>query len=388
MASIRRDHVLIAGVTTRALALSASRAGYRVTAIDAFGDLDLREAAEVIVARPPRPGASYGPVQAAATGDLVPAELAAYTSNFENYPSAVRRLARGRRLLGNTAESLVQVRNPITLAHALRRYGLAAPDTRSRSPAGASARGQWLMKPRKSGGGHGITRWTRGRVVPRSMYIQEKIGGIPGSISFVADGASAVVLGFSRQLIGDVRLGARDYRYCGSVLGNQRARLFPHERELLEQAAKLAAAVTREFRLEGLNGIDFIARGGIPYPIEVNPRFSASMELIERAHGISMFQIHADACHGVLPAPPESHSLLFAKAIVFARRDTLIPNTQQWIQRRWMADIPHGGECISRGRPICTVFAKARHAEGCCRLLRRRAARVYQAVMSDERCAA
>jgi uncharacterized protein len=388
MASTRREHVLIAGVTTRALAVSASRAGYRVTAIDAFGDVDLREAAEVIVARSPRPGAHYGPVQAAATSDQVQADLAVYTSNFENYPSAVRRLARGRRLLGNTAESLMQVRNPIALARALQRYGLAAPDTRSRSPAGASARGQWLMKPRKSGGGHGITAWTRGRVVPRSMYIQEKIGGIPGSISFAADGSSAVVLGFSRQLIGDVRLGARDYRYCGSVLGNQRARLFPRQGELLEQAARLAAAVTREFQLEGLNGIDFIAHRGVPYPIEVNPRFSASMELIERAHGISMFQTHADACRGVLPAPPESHSLLFAKAIVFARRNTLIPNARQWVQRRWMADIPHGGECIDRGRPICTVFASAGNAEACRRLLLRRAARVYQAVTSDERRAA
>ena len=33
-------HVLIAGVSTRAAAASAARAGFRVTAFDAFGDLD------------------------------------------------------------------------------------------------------------------------------------------------------------------------------------------------------------------------------------------------------------------------------------------------------------------------------------------------------------
>ncbi|MDQ3428018.1 MAG: hypothetical protein M3477_09335, partial [Gemmatimonadota bacterium] len=43
-----RPHVLLAGVSTRALAVSASRAGYRVTAIDAYGDLDLRAVAQVI----------------------------------------------------------------------------------------------------------------------------------------------------------------------------------------------------------------------------------------------------------------------------------------------------------------------------------------------------
>src|SRR5918998_6662035 len=117
-------HVLIAGVTTRAFAISASRAGYRVTAIDAFGDLDLRAAAEVIVARPPQPGVPYGPGDAAAAANQVRARLAAYTSNFENYPRAVGRLARGRRLLGNTPQTLVRVRNPLAVARVLQEHGL------------------------------------------------------------------------------------------------------------------------------------------------------------------------------------------------------------------------------------------------------------------------
>jgi predicted ATP-grasp superfamily ATP-dependent carboligase len=388
MAEPGQDHVLIAGVTTRALAVSAARAGYRVTAIDAFGDLDLREAADVIVARAPRPGAPYGPLHAAAAGDSVVAHLAAYTSNFENYPSAVRRLSRGRLLLGNTAETLQRVRNPFALSRALRRNDLTGPEARSRPPEGTSARAHWLTKPRRSGGGHGITRWARGRAVPRSMYLQQYIGGTPGSISFAANGSSAVVLGFSRQLVGDVRLGASHYHYCGSILGNPGVRLFPQQDELLERAGRVAAAITREFRLVGLNGIDFVARQGIPYPIEVNPRFSASMELIERAHGISMFQVHADACQGALPDTHERRSLLYGKAIVYARRDTQIPHSGQWIQQRWMADIPHGGERIRQGRPICTVFASARAVEACRRLLWKRAARVYRAVTSRERRAA
>ncbi|HET6836471.1 MAG TPA: ATP-grasp domain-containing protein, partial [Gemmatimonadales bacterium] len=334
MAETSRDHVLIAGVTTRALAVSAARAGYRVTAIDAFGDLDLREAAEVIVARPAAPGTPYGPLQAAAEGDRIPAYYTAYTSNFENYPSAVRRLARGRRLLGNTADTLMRVRNPFTLSQALRRCGLTAPAIRSRPPSGTAARDQWLLKPRRSGGGHGITRWTRGRPVPRSMYLQQRIAGIPGSISFAANGSSAVVLGFSRQLVGDVRFGAGGYRYCGSVLGNDRTRLFPRQRELLVRAAEVAEAITREFQLVGLNGIDFVAHRGVPYPIEVNPRFSASMELIEHARGTSMFRIHAEACHGLLPGSPERQSVLHGKAIVFARAGTQVPNAQ-WFRQRW-----------------------------------------------------
>lgn len=381
-----RGHVLIAGVTTRALAVSAARAGYRVTAIDAFGDLDLEAAAEVIVARPVHPALPYGPVQAAAEGDRVDADFAAFTSNFENYPPAVQRLARGRRLLGNTAETLMQVRNPFAVSRTLRRYGHTAPETRSRPP--ASADGQWLMKPRRSGGGHGIMPWTRGRTVPRSRYLQQRIDGIPGSISFAGDGSSAVVLGFTRQLIGESRLGARRYRYCGSLLGNHQVKLFPRQHELLERAAQVATAITREFHLVGLNGIDFVARHGVPYPIEVNPRFSASMELIERAHGISMFQIHFDACHGVLPVPPGRQPTLFGKGIVFAREDTQIPRAGQWSPQSWMADVPRAGEHIRQGRPICTVFASAGDPATCHGLLWKRAAWVYRAVASRKRRAA
>ena len=377
--------MLIAGVTTRALAVSAARAGYRVTAIDAFGDVDLRAAAEVVLARPIDPGIPYGPLQAATAGDQVAAHLAAYTSNFANYPSAVRRLARGRRLLGNTAETLLRVRNPFAVARALRRHGLAGPETRSRPPAGISARGQWLLKPRRSGGGHGVTPWARDKAVPRSMYLQQQIAGLPGSVSFAADGRSAVVLGFSRQLVGDPRLGADLYRYCGSILGHPSVRLFPRQHELLERAAKVVAAITREFRLIGVNGIDFVAHNGIPYPIEVNPRYSASMELIERARRLSIFQIHAEACGGQLTEPATSQPLLYGKAIVFARRDTPIPHTTNWIHPRWMADIPHPAERIRQGRPICTVFATARTLEGCRRLLWNRAASVYRALASRER---
>ena len=85
----------------------------------------------------------------------------------------------------------------------------------------------------------------------------------------------------------------------------------------------MADAVTREFGLVGLNGIDFIARDGVPWPIEVNPRYSASMELLERARGHVAVRA---ACR--TPAPAGFPRLrrararrVLGKAIVFARRD-------------------------------------------------------------------
>lgn len=379
-----RPRVLIAGVSTRALAVSAVRAGYRVTAIDAFGDLDLRRAAGVIALRPEY-GVKYSPLAAVLAAKAVPGRMVAYTSNFENYPAAVARLAQRRRLLGNPSLVLRRVRNPIELMRALRRRGFATPSTRAR-PLPARP-GSWLLKPRRSGGGHETAAWRGGESVPRTHYLQERISGIPGSVVFAADGRRAAPLGLSRQLVADARFGARGFRYCGSLLGPDTG-LFPRQEELLEIATRLANAVTEEFGLVGLNGIDFIARNGVPYPIEVNPRYSASMELVERARGLSLFEVHARACQGILPAAPAPLAAVQGKAIVFARRNVILGDTRPWLEHGWFADVPHPGERISRGRPICTVFATGRDVATCHRLLVRRAASVYRGVESARRGAA
>lgn len=128
----------------------------------------------------------------------------------------------------------------------------------------------------------------------------------------------------------------------------------------------------------GLNGLDFIARNGVPYPIEVNPRYSGSMELIERADDVSIFEIHARACGGVLPNAAASARGVEGKAVLFARRDVTLGDTRPWVGNDAFADVPHSGEQIRRGHPICTIFAKGKDAITCHRLLVRRAAAVYR----------
>jgi uncharacterized protein len=378
--------VLIAGVSTRALAVSAARAGYQVTAIDAFGDLDLRRSTEVIALRPEF-GVQYSPLAAVAAAAVIPGKLAAYTSNFENYPAAVASLSRRRRLLGNPPAVLMRVRNPIGLMRALRGRGFATPTTRATPPPGRPRPGSWLLKPRRSGGGHGTAAWRGTQPVPRTHYLQERIAGVPASLVFAADGRRAVPLGLSRQIVGDAHFGAHGFRYCGSLLGPDTG-LLPRQEELLGIARSMANAVTQEFGLVGLNGIDFIAQNGVPYAIEVNPRYSASMELVERALGLSIFEVHVTACEGVLPAAPLPLSTVEGKAIVFARRNVTLRNTRPWLEHGSFADVPHPGETIRRGHPICTVFASGTDVAACHRLLIRRAAEVYRAAESPKRGAA
>ena len=246
------------------------------------------------------------------------------------------------------------------------------------------------MKPLASGGGHRVRPWSRTTPIPRGCYLQELVDGTSGSVVFVAAGGRAVPLGISCQLAGDDAFGASGYRYCGNILAAAGDAVFARERALVDAACALAGVVAEEFAVVGVNGIDFVARDGVPYAIEVNPRWSASMELVEHAYGLSVFGAHADACaRGGLPdfdlVQARRRAGALGKAVVFARRDVVAGDTRAWLADPSVRDVPHPGERIPAGRPVCTVFADARDAAACYDALVHRAARVYAELARWER---
>ncbi|MGH7548550.1 MAG: ATP-grasp domain-containing protein [Gemmatimonadales bacterium] len=372
--------VLIAGVSARGLAESAARAGYEVVAVDGFGDLDLRAcAADVRVARV---GGRFRARTAAAVAREVACDAVVYEASFDNHPDAVRELARaGRTLWGNPPAVLARVRDPLRLAGAIRAAGFPTPLVRRTKPP-AALRATWLAKPLRSGGGEGVTPWRRGTPLARGSYLQQRIGGVPGSIVFAADGRHAAPLGLSRILAGERVFGADGFRYCGNIL------LPAGDRELLARATGLAQAVTAAFGLVGVNGIDFVARRGVPYPIEVNPRYTAAMELVERAYGLSIFEIHAGACAGNLPAFDLARARrgapgVIGKAILYARVGATLGDTRAWLADPTVRDISPPGTRFAPRDPVCTVFARGRDAAACLAALARRAAALYRDL---ERC--
>jgi predicted ATP-grasp superfamily ATP-dependent carboligase len=356
--------VLLAGVSVRALAESAARAGCDVTALDAYGDLDLRRIARVVTA--PRDGSGrFDALAVARASRSIDADAVAYVSSFENAPDAVEVMSRGRTLLGNSPGVLRRVRDPLAFARALARLGLPTPAVRASAPPPTDAT-RWLLKPRHSGGGHGIVRWQRGMPVPRTSIVQERVRGAAGSIIFAADGEQAFPLALTRQLAGDPAFGANGFAYCGSILE-------PHHPALLANAIVLARLVTREFALRGVCGIDFIARGSAPYAIEVNPRPTASMELVERATGCSVWLAHVAGCTRTLTiAPPRTHQSE-GKAVLYARQPVVLGDTTRWLDDDDVRDIPAPGERIAHGSPICTIFARGRTSALCYAALVRRA---------------
>ena len=369
-------HVLIVGVSTRAAAESAARAGFMATSIDAFVDLDQHPSVRAL-----SPPGSYSSSGAARVAGEVECDAVVYLSGFENHSGDVATLAQDRVLWGNTPAVLARVRDPMVVTETFRQRGHLVPAVCMRVGAETGV-GRWLVKPLDAGGGHLVRPWHTGEPLPCRSYLQELVDGNPGSVVFAAAAGRAVPLGVSRQLIGERAFGAAGYQYCGNVIWPARTE---QDTALVHAACALAAAAAEEFGLVGINGIDFVAHGAVPYPVEVNPRWCASLELVERAYGFSAFAAHAEACTtGRLP----DFDLLGArhergapgKAVVFATRDLTVGDTREWLEdgiEPSIRDLPRPGERIPAGRPICTVFAVGHDLDSCRGALERRARRVY-----------
>ncbi len=274
----------------------------------------------------------------------------------------------GRALWGNRSDVLRRVRDPKALVAAFAKRGIRAPRVIDAEEAVSLPRAgeRWMLKPRVSGGGHGVRVWSPGEPVPPGHYLQEFVEGTSGSVIFVAAGGRGVVLGITRQLVGDRAFGSSGFRYCGNIL------LEPDD--VVPHAVALVDAVAAEFSLVGVGSIDVIASEHGLQPVEVNPRWSASMELVERARGISMFAIHADACvKGELPATVVNRSLeppaIHGKAIVFARQDVVIGDTSAMARRsecarraaRWRADRGRPADLHCASQPAQTMTAATRN---------------------------
>jgi predicted ATP-grasp superfamily ATP-dependent carboligase len=333
--------ILIAGLTTRAIAESAVRAGATIVTVDYFGDLDQKRLCETHPLRERRLG--YSPAAILEAARTLSYDAMVYCGGLENHPDVVAELARDRVLLGNAPETLRRVREPVELFRFLAGQGFAVPETRVATDP-LPREGRWLLKPARGGGGQGVRPWA-GRPPSSSQLLQERVDGVSGSASFVSDGRQSVVLGWTQQL-----RAPRSFRYAGNLMplrGSAAAR---------KEVGAIADALTREYGLRGLNGFDFVLRRGRPVVLEVNPRYCASMELIDRASGASLFGLHLAACRGELLPPVALGPGVWGKVIVYATRTVAAPDTTAWLDEG-IRDVPHPGEVIRAEHPICTVLA-------------------------------
>jgi predicted ATP-grasp superfamily ATP-dependent carboligase len=316
------------GASVRALAQNLVAAGHEVVAADLFNDVDLQH----IACRTQRI-VNY-PYDLLRLVDEVEADAFIYTGGLENAPDLIDALARRLPLLGNPGRIVQRVRDVPTLRQALERSGFQMPPMAQ--SVSTTTRTRWLRKAADSSGGLRVG-WAEKNQAPLrpGEYFQAFIDGPVYGASFLGETGGAQLLGIARQFTDSPWTNAPQFHYAGSLGpvylpdGMQR------------QVRDLGQLLVSEFELQGWFGIDFVVDfvcGGQQrlWVLEVNPRYTASMELLEHAAPVS------------------------GKAILYAdRRIHVAPAFVERLQKRDdVADIPRAGSELPAASPVLSCFAR------------------------------
>ncbi|MFQ5730652.1 MAG: ATP-grasp domain-containing protein [Planctomycetaceae bacterium] len=377
------SNLLILGASVRAAAFSALRAGVVPVCGDLFGDVDLRAVAETCAVAN-YPAGLMHVADAAEPADWL------YTGALENHPGLIAAVSRRHRLLGNPPKVLATVRDPFRVAAMLRAAGLSVLDLRpgNRPPDDGE---EWLVKPRRGGGGRGIrTAKPQPAACGLAAFFQRRVRGTPVAAVFLASRLNCRLIGTTRQLVGEAELHAAPFAYCGSVGPLQ----LPER--LTEQITRTGRTLATGCELRGLFGVDFVVDKATAWPIEVNPRYTASVEVLEYATGRELLGVHRLACRTFLETgrstqiEEELHALfggrgahpdrIIGKGVLFSDRESeSVSLDRVWLEssRRQaprlpaveavpeVADVPNAGAHLHAGEPICTTFAEGRTVAGC-----------------------
>ena len=383
---------VVVGATARAFVESAARAGWAAHAADLFGDVDLTAAA-VEVVRLGAAGIAPYPEGIPGVVSSFPEAVCVYTGALENHPDVIAAITAVRPLAGCSTDVIRRVRDPAAVAAVVRDARLRFPDT-YRSPTGLPTDDSFLVKPVRSAGGRGVHRWsgaTLGRA-GRDLIWQRFVRGDCRSASYVARHGAARLVGSSRPLTGASWCGGREFSYCGSV--NLPLDDLPDG--LRQTFERLGSAVAAAFGLTGLFGIDLVVdAAGEVHVLEVNPRPTASMELVERSTGWSVAAAHL-AAYGWCAEPRGGAAAgdVWAKAIVYAsttvRSASSVAEIIAALADRWtaadglaaVADIPRADEQPMPGAPLVTVFARGDTHDRAVATLRRRVLRLRRSIAS------
>ncbi len=358
------QNILVIGFDTRNVVCSASRAGYTVCSIDAFCDLDLRECAHATAFLECRTIQELHQLKAS----RIKAQMAEFGLEFDalvpgsglemldhnDFPCPV---------LASSPDAMQKASDKLYLSKKLEAIGIPHPRCYSSEELDAIEY-PVMIKP-ASGGGGIFNRIARSRqellaileelqglnpeLTEETIVIQEFLEGTPSSVSLLSTKNEALSVAVNEQLIGIPWLSRLPFAYCGNIT--------PFMTDQAEEMEALAEELVLEFKLLGSNGVDFLASKKGPVVLEINPRFQGSLDTVEKAMNINLFEAHAGCFRGELPEKPEAKGFA-VRGVIYSDRELFIDQKlMELILREKGADIPSQGTVIEPDGPLTSLFA-------------------------------
>ncbi|WP_160168245.1 ATP-grasp domain-containing protein [Novipirellula maiorica] len=405
-----RPTLTLVGASIRAAAQSATRAGWNVVGFDLFGDSDCRAACDQfeLISAGDRQAEPAGDCQADPTHgdtprsrnmqprcDAAPPVLVVggLSQDVCSLPADLESLLSPGLSPGLDGAANANLRNPDFLGSLAGAVGMKFPltlptevKTRQRLTAHTTSSGErWLWKDLSSSGGIHV-RWfadCRGAEEPSAtsrqnsgtQFYQQWIAGKRFGVSYISDGIETVMLGACRSL--HTRKSPLPFVYGGSY---GPVSLTQPQTETLRSLGELIVATTQ---MAGVFGVDVIidALQNL-WLLEINPRWTASSELIERDlihRGVlgANESLIGSTCKMQFPVLAETLqspsiaelkmrllqndqvSLPLLKKVVFARRSGIFNRetlTAAETDGFKCFDVPLDDAPITKGHPLCSLI--------------------------------
>ena len=382
------NQLLISGFSTRAAAWSAVRAGLNPILFDQCRDLDF-------------PSQALVSADTNAFWNQIPEDIPFLpTGGWENQLEQLQFIAAKRPLLGNSAEIIQRIRNPVILQLVLETGSHTSLAVRSSSNStgrpGYDSNGsrRWIRKPLANTGGFGIHLISDDdETLPLDGYYdQEFITGPVYSAQFFSpikpELHQAEFLGITKQLTGCMELPDNPFAYTGTIASvrsiNEPDQKVWSSHNMTTELREIGSRLAGVFHLQGVWGFDFKIKEQRPAVIEVNPRYTAALEILELVHQtafLKLFQASDTAEKFPCLTPDYISTPAIGKAFLFATASLQLPDDWDWrpvIEQlggstmeytAWetpqLSDMPRGGMTFSRGDPICTVWATGDSIQNC-----------------------
>jgi len=335
---LQKTPLLILAQSGRFLAQSAAQAHHPVWVADCFGDQDTLAVSQRWQQLPDIDSLSIETIL-----DLINTLSQGENcflvcgSGIEGYYPFLSQLPDNIKLIGNSADTILKLKTPELFFNLLAELDINYPASQFKPPLTQQG---WLSKSASGMGGGHIQKYLQ-QSTDKATYYQRYIEGKSGSILFLANGENTLTLSINQQFT------TPDSRHPFRLAGIDSPWILSQQHQMLLK--KIIHKISQNVGLLGLNSVDFILSDlGELLILEVNPRPSASAELLQTVN--PLIQHHIEACQGHLP---DELMIMSHRSLRYHYADkALMISNIIWGNHCY--DRPQAGTTIHKDEPIFT----------------------------------
>lgn len=399
-------NIIISGFSSRALVETAAKSDCKIYSFDYFGDQDLKKYTADYFSIKNSPGSHYSlkvlfkMIRNFLKENTNKKFYFIYTSSWDNHPELLSKLEGLDNLVfaANSSEIIYNLsakNGLINLFKVINKTAFKTPEIifdkdvikeKINNNRFSNSEKKYLLKPLKSGGGKEIQllyslrdyNKIKGKIKNDNYYFEEYIDGKLYSAQFGADSKNSRLLSITEQL--NALNTDNPFQYGGNILIKADEQL----RKALQETADL---LTKTYSLKGINGFDFIIKDDELYFLELNPRFTAAVELLLPIYSEDVFKIYfkknlaKNYLHKLLNTDIKESG----KLIYYAQEDLKIKNDLKNLNNKsirdsvtefdqsdyFIKDLPKIGEEFLKGDPVFTLIINADNRENFWKLIRK-----------------